>query len=76
MAKVQLTGSEKRALVLWVLAGVVGLSYAHRHFFDAFPEASTGGALRLEYFPDSDHLFSKERERTRLFRVIADWLEP
>ena len=40
MAKVQLTGSEKRALVLWVLAGVVGLWYAHRHFFDAFPEAS------------------------------------
>jgi len=40
VAKVQLTGSEKRALVLWVLAGVVGLWYAHRHFFDAFPEAS------------------------------------
>jgi len=40
VAKVRLSGSEKRALVLWVLAGIVGLWYAHRHFFEAFPEAS------------------------------------
>ena len=40
MAKVRLSGSEKRALILWVLAGIVGLWYAHRHFFEAFPEAS------------------------------------
>jgi hypothetical protein len=40
VAKVQLSGSEKRALILWVLAGIVGLWYAHRHFFEAFPEAS------------------------------------
>ena len=40
MAKVQLSVREKRALILWVLAGIVGLWYAHRHFFEAFPEAS------------------------------------
>jgi membrane protease YdiL (CAAX protease family) len=40
VAKVQLSGSEKRALILWVLAGIVGLWYAQRHFFEAFPEAS------------------------------------
>jgi membrane protease YdiL (CAAX protease family) len=40
VAKVQLSGSEKRALIFWVLAGIVGLWYAHRHFFEAFPEAS------------------------------------
>lgn len=40
MATVRLSGNEKRALVLWVLAGVVGLWYAQRHFFEAFPEAS------------------------------------
>src|SRR5437868_14824086 len=40
VAKVQLSGSERRALILWVLAGIVGLWYAHRHFFEAFPEAS------------------------------------
>jgi len=40
VAKVQLSGRDKRALILWVLAGVVGLWYAQRHFFEAFPEAS------------------------------------
>src|SRR5215471_6773040 len=36
----RLSGSEKRVLALWVLAGAVGLWFAHRHFFEAFPEAS------------------------------------
>jgi membrane protease YdiL (CAAX protease family) len=40
VAKVLLSGREKRALILWVLAGIVGLWYAHAHFFEAFPEAS------------------------------------
>jgi membrane protease YdiL (CAAX protease family) len=40
VAKVQLSGSEKRSLLLWVLAGIIGLVYAQRHFFEAFPEAS------------------------------------
>ncbi len=40
MATVRLSGREKRALVLWVLAGIAGLWYAQRHFFEAFPEAS------------------------------------
>src|SRR5215470_9012351 len=40
VAKVLLSGSEKRALILWVLAGIVGLWYAQRNFFAAFPEAS------------------------------------
>ena len=40
MATVRLSGRDKRALVLWVLAGIVGLWYAQRHFFEAFPEAS------------------------------------
>ena len=40
MATVRLSGGERRALVLWVLAGAAGLWYAQRHFFEAFPEAS------------------------------------
>jgi membrane protease YdiL (CAAX protease family) len=40
VSKIELSGSEKRALILWVLAGIVGLWYAHRNFFAAFPEAS------------------------------------
>ena len=40
MSSSQLTGSEKRALIFWVLAGIVGLVFAQRYFFRAFPEAS------------------------------------
>ena len=40
MSSTKLMGSEKRALLLWVLAGIVGVFFAHRYFFQAFPEAS------------------------------------
>jgi hypothetical protein len=36
----RLTGSDKRALLLWVIAGIVGVWFAHHYFFRAFPEAS------------------------------------
>lgn len=36
----RLTGSEKRALLLWVAAGIVGVLFAYKYFFQAFPEAS------------------------------------
>jgi hypothetical protein len=36
----RLTGSDKRALLFWVLLGIVGAVYAQRYFFRAFPEAS------------------------------------
>jgi hypothetical protein len=28
----------------------------------------------LEFFPDSDHLFSASQDRTALNRLIANWL--
>ncbi|HYL64340.1 MAG TPA: CPBP family intramembrane glutamic endopeptidase [Candidatus Methylomirabilis sp.] len=40
MADERLTGSEKRALVLWVLVGIVAVVFARLYFFQAFPEAS------------------------------------
>ena len=40
MAGERLTGSEKRALLLWVAAGILGILFAQRYFFQAFPEAS------------------------------------
>jgi membrane protease YdiL (CAAX protease family) len=48
VAKVQLSGRDKRGLVLWVLAGIVGLWYAHAHFFEAFPEASVNFKVSRE----------------------------
>jgi membrane protease YdiL (CAAX protease family) len=36
----RLTGLDKRALILWILFGIIGLLFAQRYFFRAFPEAS------------------------------------
>jgi membrane protease YdiL (CAAX protease family) len=36
----RLTGSDKRALLLWIFFGLLGVWFAHRYFFRAFPEAS------------------------------------
>src|ERR1700686_3112851 len=36
----RLSGSEKRALLLWVALGIVGTIFAYKYFFRAFPEAS------------------------------------
>jgi membrane protease YdiL (CAAX protease family) len=36
----RLSGSDKRALLLWVLLGIVGVLFAYKYFFQAFPEAS------------------------------------
>ena len=40
VAPERLTGSEKRALLLWVAAGILGILFAQKYFFQAFPEAS------------------------------------
>ena len=40
MAGERLSGSEKRALLLWVVLGIIGTIFAYKYFFRAFPEAS------------------------------------
>src|SRR5215813_11323710 len=42
----RLTSSEKRALLLWIAAGIIGLLFAHKYFFQAFPEASVNFQVR------------------------------
>jgi membrane protease YdiL (CAAX protease family) len=40
LADARLTGQDKRALLLWILLGIVGVFFAHKYFLLAFPEAS------------------------------------
>jgi membrane protease YdiL (CAAX protease family) len=40
LADTKLTGSDKRALLLWIFFGIVGSIFAYKYFFRAFPEAS------------------------------------
>jgi pimeloyl-ACP methyl ester carboxylesterase len=59
-----------------MLAAFTSVSARHTYqgqILDSFPETSAG-ALRIEYFPESDHVFSTPSARKRLFRVIESWL--
>ncbi len=40
MSEARLTGPDKRALILWIIFGILGLLFAQKYFFRAFPEAS------------------------------------
>lgn len=40
LAEERLSGSDKRILALWIVCGIVGVLFAHKYFFRAFPEAS------------------------------------
>jgi hypothetical protein len=44
----RLTGSDKRALLLWVIAGILGVLFAYKYFFRAFPEASVNFQISRE----------------------------
>jgi len=44
----RLTGSDKRALILWVVAGVAGALFASKYYFQAFPEASVNFQISRE----------------------------
>jgi len=44
----RLTGSDRRALLLWVAAGILGALFAHKYFFRAFPEASVNFKVSRE----------------------------
>jgi len=44
----RLTGSEKRALFLWVMTGILGIVFAQKYFFRAFPEASVNFQVSRE----------------------------
>ena len=44
----RLSGSDKRALLLWVVAGILGMLFAYKYFFRAFPEASVNFQISRE----------------------------
>lgn len=48
MAPERLTGSEKRALLVWVGAGILAILFAQKYFFQAFPEASVNFEISRE----------------------------
>jgi hypothetical protein len=64
-----------RGLRLLVAFTRVSPRHAYRQqLLDAVPALQVTQQLQLEYFPDSDHLFSAREDRVRLGRLIRDWL--
>ncbi len=41
---------------------------------DAFPDIVFGDRLKLEFFQGTDHLFTSEQDRARLFDIILNWI--
>lgn len=46
-----------------------------RQLLEAFPRVPFGSQLQLEFLGSADHTFSGELERSRLMRLIVDWVE-
>src|ERR1700730_10348705 len=48
VSEVRLTGSDKRSLVLWIALGILGVVFAQKFYFRAFPEASVNFQVSRE----------------------------
>lgn len=48
MADARLTGSDKRSLLFWMALGILGIIFAHKFYFRAFPEASVNFKVTRE----------------------------
>jgi pimeloyl-ACP methyl ester carboxylesterase len=44
-----------------------------QQMLDAFPSVRFDDRLKLIYFPESDHLFSAQKDRSKLNQAIVDW---
>lgn len=56
-------------------AGLEGQYNYERQFLDMFPDLDFGRSLRLEYFADSDHEFSRRDLQARLTDLVVNWAE-
>jgi membrane protease YdiL (CAAX protease family) len=57
LADARLTGSDKRVLLLWIICGTLGLVFAQRYFFRAFPEASVDFKISRKQAQDRARTF-------------------
>lgn len=56
-------------------AGLEGQYNYERQFLDMFPDLDFGRSLRLEYFADSDHSFSRQDVQARLKDAVVEWVQ-
>jgi hypothetical protein len=54
-------------------AGIEQRYNYEKQFFHAFPDVDFKNRVQLEYFPNSDHMFSPEAAQNRLEALVVDW---
>lgn len=65
----------RRVRLLYVFTGGLRVRYNYeRQFQDAFRQVDFRGRLRVAYFPEADHTFSRAKDRRQLLDQIGEWL--
>ena len=62
--------------LLFVYTHAVYKTYNHdKQFYGMFPSIEPTGATQVEFWPDSDHVFSMIEHQERLIRTVTSWAE-
>jgi dienelactone hydrolase len=60
--------------ILAVFTGETTRQTYREQMFDAFPDIEFGDQLRLEFFEGTDHVFTSEKDRARLYDIVLNWM--
>jgi pimeloyl-ACP methyl ester carboxylesterase len=60
--------------ILAVFTGEMTRQTYREQMFDAFPDVEFGDQLMLEFFEGTDHVFTSEKDRARLYKIVLDWM--
>jgi hypothetical protein len=61
--------------ILAVMSGDSTRQTYSRQIIDAFPKIAFGNQLQFELFEIADHLFSRQRDQSKLMDVVEKWLK-
>jgi pimeloyl-ACP methyl ester carboxylesterase len=65
---------ERGVHILAVFTGEMTRQTYREQMFDAFPDIEFGDQLRLEFFEGTDHVFTSETDRARLYDIVLNWM--
>ena len=60
--------------ILAVFTGDTTRQTYREQMLDAFPDIVFGDQLKLEFFQGTDHVFTSEKDRARLFDIVLNWM--
>jgi pimeloyl-ACP methyl ester carboxylesterase len=60
--------------ILAVFTGTTTRQTYPEQMFDAFPDIEFGDQLKVEFFHGTDHIFTSETDRARLYDIVLNWM--